>query len=342
MGRHDPVPRANGPARRGRLRADRGDRQRPDRGETTGGVIGLLNATGRAGAEERHRAQAYSIAQEDQARLRAMQITDLDVATKPRTVTLDGTHYTVNSTATFINDKTGNASCASGTSSADYVKLSSKVTWPSMALGNPGRHGKHRLTGRAARSTRPTATWPSTSSTRRSRPISGVGLTGTGAATFSGSTDSERLRPVRRQPAGNYTLTPTLGSGYVNYDGETPPPSRPRSRPAARPRCNWIRPRGVGQSRIPGQEQQRRGRPLDRGLDRRLQRRDDDGADLWNSGRHSRQLDRSHPSFPSAPPTALCRLLHAPTTRRAKQARQRERPAPAGPPPSTIQLPPST
>src|ERR1700710_854843 len=40
----------------------------------TGGVIGLINSTGRAGAEERHRSQAFSIAQEDQARLRSTQI----------------------------------------------------------------------------------------------------------------------------------------------------------------------------------------------------------------------------------------------------------------------------
>ncbi len=59
----------------------------------TGAVISLLNSTGRASAEERHRSQAFSVAQEDQARLRATRITDLNVAMKPRTVTLNGTPY---------------------------------------------------------------------------------------------------------------------------------------------------------------------------------------------------------------------------------------------------------
>jgi Tfp pilus assembly protein PilV len=190
----------------------------------TGAVISLLNVTGRAGAEERHRSQAYSVAQEDQARLRATRIAELDRAPETRSVPLNGTTYTVTSTATFVSDKTGTTSCGSE-SRSDYVKLGSTVTWPSMRSSAPvaiesivspvtgsldPSHGNLSVTVN-------NASVPAV-------PISGVGLSGTGPGTFSGSTDSAGCALFGGEPAGNYTLTPTLGPEYVDFNGEAPSP----------------------------------------------------------------------------------------------------------------------
>lgn len=190
----------------------------------TGAVIGLLNSTGRAGAVERHRSQAFSLAQEDQARLRATRIADLGVATAPRTVPLNGTPYEVTSTATFVSDKTGTTSCGSE-ARADYVKLGSKVTWPGMGSAAPAliesivspvtgsldpSHGNLSVTV-------VNASVPAV-------PISGVGLSATGPGAFSGSTDSAGCALFGGQPAGNYTLTPSLGAEYVDFNGEPPSP----------------------------------------------------------------------------------------------------------------------
>jgi Tfp pilus assembly protein PilV len=98
-------------------------------------TFGLLQAMTRASAEQRHRSQAYAIAQEDQARLRSMRLTQLNHLDEIRQVTMAGTTFTVRSTGVFINDKTATVSCADGKASADYVQVTSVVTWPGMAKG---------------------------------------------------------------------------------------------------------------------------------------------------------------------------------------------------------------
>ena len=188
----------------------------------TGAVIGLLNATGRAAAEERHRTQAYAVAQEDQAQLRSMRIPALKNLNQTRTVTLNGTPYTIKSTASFVNDTTqGSPACGSGTASADYVKINTTVTWPS--IGSRPAVSIQSIVSPPNGSLDPTLGNLAVSATNASGgALSGVGLSGSGAGTFSGSTDSNGCAIFSDLTAGNYTLTPTLGSGYVDIDGNAP------------------------------------------------------------------------------------------------------------------------
>ena len=189
----------------------------------TGGVIRLVSATGKSGAEERHRSQAFSIAQEDQSLLRSTRIADLDTVMKPREVVLNGTTYTVTSQATFVSDATGTTACGTG-ARADYVKLSSEVTWPSMrATAAPTKI--ESIVSPVSGSLDPTAGNLSITVNNASVPavpISGVSLTGTGPGSFSGSTDSNGCALFGGQPAGNYTLTPTLGPEYIDFNGKKP------------------------------------------------------------------------------------------------------------------------
>ena len=103
----------------------------------TGAVFTLMQATARTAGDQRKRTQAYAVAQEDQARLRAMRLPSLNRLNETRTVTVDGTEFTVVSTGTFANDVTGLLTCGNGTSSADYVKIASKVTWANMGATPP-------------------------------------------------------------------------------------------------------------------------------------------------------------------------------------------------------------
>jgi Tfp pilus assembly protein PilV len=187
----------------------------------TGAVIGLLNSTGRAGAEERHKSQAFSVAQEDQARLRATRITELNSATKPRTVTLNGTPYTVTSTATFVSDKTGTTNCSGTNVSADYVKLGSKVTWPSMRSATP--IALESIVSPVSGSLDPNhGNLAITVNNAALQKVSGAGFTGTGTGSFAGSTDSNGCVLFGGLPAGNYTVTPALGAEYVDFNGKSP------------------------------------------------------------------------------------------------------------------------
>jgi hypothetical protein len=189
----------------------------------TGGVIRVIGSTGRAGAEERHRSQAFSIAQEDQARLRSTRIPELATAITPRTVPLNGTSYKVVSSATFVSDKTGSTSCGSE-ARADYVKLGSEVTWGGMRAGAVAPKIES-IVSPVSGSLDPTSGNLSVTVNNASIPavpISGVSLKGIGPGSFSSSTDSNGCALFGGQPAGNYTLTPTLSSEYVDANGQAP------------------------------------------------------------------------------------------------------------------------
>ena len=188
----------------------------------SGAVFGLLTATAHSSAEERHRSEAYAVAQEDQARLRSLRVPTLDRLSQTRTVTLNGTPFTVESSGVFVNAKTGTPSCGQETSSADYVKITSTVAWSSS--------GAHAPVTIQSIVTPPNGALDPTHGTltifvegANGEPMPGIGLSGSGAGTFSGSTDSEGCAMFPDQPSGNYTLTPAA-VGLVEKDGNTPGP----------------------------------------------------------------------------------------------------------------------
>ena len=62
------------------------------------GVLALLQATTHSAGEQRDGSKGYAVAQEDQARLRAMRLNDLDGLEQMTHPKLDGTTFTVEST----------------------------------------------------------------------------------------------------------------------------------------------------------------------------------------------------------------------------------------------------
>jgi Tfp pilus assembly protein PilV len=186
------------------------------------GALGAVDAATRSSAEERHRSEADGLAQQDQARMRSMRISDLANLNQTKTVTQDGTPFSVLSRGNFATDSTGTASCAPGTASADYIKITSTVSWPSMGSRPPvvsesivsppngtvgADHGALAIQVDDA----------------SNHGIPGVGLSGSGPGSFSGTTGSTGCAIFGDLPAGNYTLTPS-GSSLVDRDGNVPAP----------------------------------------------------------------------------------------------------------------------
>src|SRR5262245_57866706 len=68
------------------------------------GVLALLQATTHSAGEQRDGAKGYAVAQEDQARLRAMRLVSLDGLSQETHPKLDGTVFTVISSAVFVNN----------------------------------------------------------------------------------------------------------------------------------------------------------------------------------------------------------------------------------------------
>jgi Tfp pilus assembly protein PilV len=187
-------------------------------------IFSLLNTTAHSAADERNRSEAYAIAQEDQARLRSMRISELNRLNQNRPVTVNGTTFTVNSTGTFVNDTTTSTSCKSGAASADYVKVASSVTWTNM--GATPAVGIQSIVSPANGSLDPShGTLTVSVANAAGTAIPGIGLTGTGAGTFNGTTDSSGCAMFPDQPSGNYTLTVSgVAAGLVDKDGKTPAP----------------------------------------------------------------------------------------------------------------------
>ncbi|MDX6584248.1 MAG: hypothetical protein QOI10_3432 [Solirubrobacterales bacterium] len=99
------------------------------------GLISLsllgLDAVGRTTADQQRRAQAFTVAQADQERIKGLSADQIANLNQTRTVTLDGVAFTVTSAGQFLSSSASNASCSSTAAAADYAKVSSTVDWAS-------------------------------------------------------------------------------------------------------------------------------------------------------------------------------------------------------------------
>jgi Tfp pilus assembly protein PilX len=106
-------------------------------------VVAMFNgfdATSRASASERARAQADALAQQAEDQLRGLPLSSLvKLAAEPRVEepTLNGTKYKITSTAEYVSDATATASCNSSAASASYLRTTSTVTWASLGVRKP-------------------------------------------------------------------------------------------------------------------------------------------------------------------------------------------------------------
>lgn len=192
-------------------------------------VFGLLTAAGHSGQEERNRTQAYSLSQEDQARMRGMRIASLNgYAPAPRSVVLNGIKYEVTSKAFFVNNASSTTSCESGKSSVDYVRLISEVTW----TGTNGRtiQSPSRIESIMAPSngsldpTHGSLVFQVNNASNAA--IRDVNLNTTGSsnpASLSGKTDESGCAIFIDKPEGSYSvLASGLAAGYVDENDEAP------------------------------------------------------------------------------------------------------------------------
>ena len=186
------------------------------------GVFTAFDAGTRATAEERHRARANSLAEQDVERMRGMRIADLSGLNETRTVTMDGLNYTIDSESIFVNEPATTSTCAAGTGSRDLIQVTSTVTWASIGTRPP-------VTVSSLVSPPNGSVVPNSGSLlasvkdSRSAGISGVSMAGSGAGSFSGTTNAGGCVMWRNLPQGTYTLTfGGAAAGMVDPDGNGP------------------------------------------------------------------------------------------------------------------------
>jgi Tfp pilus assembly protein PilV len=208
------------------------------------GVFTAFSASSRATAQERHRARANDLAQQDLERIRSLPygcpMTDRNctysivslITPQSKPVTLDGTTYTVTSRAQFLTETPTTSACVTGPDSRDYLQISSTITWPNMG-------GRPAVTAVSATSPPSGSVVPNTGSLlvtvtdSRGAGIPGVALSGSGPATFNGTTGTSGCVQWRNLPvnsdgtAATYTMS-ISGVAASKVDKNGNPPNLPQ------------------------------------------------------------------------------------------------------------------
>jgi hypothetical protein len=177
-------------------------------------LIGGLDAS----SDQKLRSQAAQIAQEDQARMAGMSSLQLNsLPSTARTVTLDGTNFSVTSSATFEN-ASGNTSCStSGAGASAFYKVVSSVTW----AGNRDAPVElDSLITPAAGGMLLTQV-----DNQQGTGLSGINVTATDSSGdyASGTTGSGGCTVFSDLDSGSFTMTASA-TGYVDPNGNSSPP----------------------------------------------------------------------------------------------------------------------
>ena len=95
-------------------------------------TLSIIETSGQASSDNRSRGIATQLAQQDQDSMRLMDITDLSgyhVTHPEQTVGGGSIKFTVKSDADFVRDVSGKVDCSPNSTRAEYVKITSSVTW---------------------------------------------------------------------------------------------------------------------------------------------------------------------------------------------------------------------
>jgi Tfp pilus assembly protein PilV len=188
------------------------------------GVAAVMATSVATSGEQRHGTEAYALAQQDQARLATMQLAKLNNLDQTREVPLNGVNFKVRSTGLWINNKTSSQVCTEGsTASADYVQVSSVVTWPRMEASEKARIVSI-ISPSGSQSIDPShGLLPVRITNANNEPVPHVSLSGTqieGSGRFSGETDANGCAYFADIPVMNTSGTAKAPNYEVTANGE--------------------------------------------------------------------------------------------------------------------------
>lgn len=184
------------------------------------GTYSALDAASATSGSNRNRTLANEVAQQDQERLRSFRAVDIANYSSTRTQTSTGVIFTITSKADWITDSSGAAACSSGSAAANYVKISSTVSWPNMRGVDP--------VVLSSLMAPPNGSFSATQGTlgiqvidRNGNGLPDVPVSISGPTSLSDTTNSTGCVLWGALPAGNYTRTVNVG-GLVDQDGNSP------------------------------------------------------------------------------------------------------------------------
>ncbi|MBA3747808.1 MAG: hypothetical protein H0W96_10020, partial [Solirubrobacterales bacterium] len=183
------------------------------------GVLKTLDRGNRLGGEQKVQAVAGNVAQTEIDSIRALAITEQSNLRRSSSRTVGDITYSISSRADWVDDAGGDESCTTADSSADYMKLSTVVTWPEMngrkpvtleSLSSPGVRAFDADQGSLAVKI----------SDRNGDGVAGLQLGLSGGATLSDATNDEGCVLWGYLPEGSgYALGFSRPPDYVLADG---------------------------------------------------------------------------------------------------------------------------
>jgi len=101
------------------------------------GVLQMLDHGTALGGEQKRQAVAGNVAQSEQEQVRALPLAEQSNLRRSTPYPVGAITYTAVSRADWVNDTTGDAGCTTPGSAADYLKVTTVVTWPRMGRRKP-------------------------------------------------------------------------------------------------------------------------------------------------------------------------------------------------------------
>jgi Tfp pilus assembly protein PilV len=183
-------------------------------------AFAALDGANATSGTDRARAMAAGVAQQDQERMRSFRSVDLSNYRETYTQSVAAVPYTVNSRADWVTDSSGSASCTSTDASADYLKITSSVSWPRRGPARPLVVSSLVATPNGSFNTNQGALAVQVRDPA-GNPVSGVNVQLAGPQGFTDATNAQGCVLWGFLQAGNYTVT--LASGCVDHQGVSPP-----------------------------------------------------------------------------------------------------------------------
>ena len=164
------------------------------------GVLEVIDRSAKLGGEQKYQAVAGNVAQTELEQVRALPLASQSHLRRTSARTVGGITYSIASRADWVNDQSGDANCQTPGASADYMKVSTVVTWPQMgtrkpvtleSVVSPGVRSFGENQGSLAVHV----------SDRNGNPVSGLQVGLTGATTLSDATSARPAKRDQQHPA---------------------------------------------------------------------------------------------------------------------------------------------
>jgi hypothetical protein len=185
------------------------------------GTLAGFDSAGRATTDERQHNQATLLAAQDEELLRGMnaaELGQLGTVTKPP-VTLNGTSYTIESSAQYVTSSKEAFRCETSEGTADYIQTTSKVTWPGLGSREAVRQSSLvAISGSTALLVKVT--------NRNNEPVEGATVTVTGATTSASQVTPVAGCVIFGAISDKKVAVTATKSGWVNANGEAEPAAK--------------------------------------------------------------------------------------------------------------------